>query len=232
MKYSLFSALLCLFVHTGWAQSAIWTSYNFTVKTGSDAAVLQLANDYFEEHPTADGVSAYLYENHFRDKNNDYSHSFIWAGTLEAMGDQYASDGGDAWQLFVTQLGQHIDNFHSAGMGNRVASINEKDTPSPIQMYFFLDVANAKKFKAAFDAYVPYRPKNHHVMMGGFNAGRSPDGESHWVVVGVNSFKEAMDLAGYRTGNAKAEKAWDTYIANNGGVEVVRTGLRILLGSW
>ena len=41
-----------------------------------------------------------------------------------------------------------------------------------------------------------------------------------------------MDIAGYRRGNTKEEKAWNTYIANNGGASVVRTGLRIMLGNW
>ena len=31
--------------------------------------------------------------------------------------------------------------------------------------------------------------------LGGFGHGRSPAGETHWVIVGVNSFKEAMDIA-------------------------------------
>ena len=95
----------------------------------------------------------------------------------------------------------------------------------------FLNVNDGKQFKA-FDAYAPNRPKNHHVLLGGFGPGRSPAGETHWIIVGVNSFKEAMDIAGYRRGNTKEEKAWDAYIANNGGASVVRTGLRILLGNW
>ena len=57
-------------------------------------------------------------------------------------------------------------------------------------------------------------------MLGGFGSGRSPAGETHWVIVGANFFKEAMDIAGYRRGNTKEEKAWDAYIANNGGAEV------------
>ena len=47
-------ALLCLCIQTSWAQTAYWTSYNFTVKPGSDATVLQLANDYFAANPTAE----------------------------------------------------------------------------------------------------------------------------------------------------------------------------------
>lgn len=232
MRTNFLLALLCLCLQMSWAQTAYWTSYNFTVKPGSDATVLQLANDYFAANPTAEGVSAYLYENHFRDQDNNYSHSFIWAGSLDAMGNQYATDAGDAWELFLTKMGNHIESFHSAGMGDRVASVNDPSSPKPIQVYFFLNVNDGKQFKKAFDAYAPNRPKNHHVLLGGFGPGRSPAGETHWVIVGVNSFKEAMDIAGYRRGNTKEEKAWDAYIANNGGASVVRTGLRILLGNW
>ena len=44
--------------------------------------VLQLANDYFTANPTAEGVSAYLYENHFRDQDNNYSHSLFGLALL------------------------------------------------------------------------------------------------------------------------------------------------------
>ena len=47
MRTNFLLALLCLCIQTSWAQTAYWTSYNFTVKPGSDATVLQLANDYF-----------------------------------------------------------------------------------------------------------------------------------------------------------------------------------------
>lgn len=232
MKYSITSALLCLFFQMSWAQTAYWTAYNFTVKPGSDETVLQLTKNYFEENPTPEGISVYLFENHFRDKGNNFSHSFIWAGTLDAMGNQYGTDAGDAWALFLSKMGHHIESSHSAGMGNRIATVNQGERPKPIQTYFFLKVNDAKKFKTAFDAYAPHRPKNQQVSFGSFGAGRSPDGETHWVIVSVDSFKEAMDLRGYRRESAKAEKAWQTYLANNGGATIVRTGLRIQLGQW
>ena len=50
------------------------------------------------------------------------------------MGNDYATDAGDAWES--DQNGNHIESFHSAGMGDRVASVNDPSSPKPIQVYF------------------------------------------------------------------------------------------------
>ena len=70
------------------------------------------------------------------------------------------------------------------------------------------------------------------MLLGGFSAGRSPDGETHWIIIGFDDMKSAMDGGAYRRNNAQAQKAWDEYRKNRGQTRLVRSGLRIMLGNW
>ena len=61
------------------------------------------------------------------------------------MGNQYATDAGDAWEL-LTKLGNHIESFHSAGMGDRVASVTSVFVLANSSL-FFLERTMEKQFK-------------------------------------------------------------------------------------
>ena len=211
------------------AQTRYWTSYNFSIEPQNQAAVYKLLDDYFTAKPTSDDVNAYLYENHFKDNGNNYSHSLIWAGSLDGMGAQYKPKQDKHWELLLTKLTQLIDEFHSATMGNTVVNIGEN---KPIQRYFYLDVEDPQSYLAAFNKYQKYRPKDRQVLLGGFSAGRSPDGETHWIIIGFDDMKSAMDAGAYRRNNAQAQKAWGEYGKNRGETRLVRSGLRIMLGNW
>ena len=227
MKKLLLLSLLVTSV--AFSQTRYWTSYNFTVETQNEATVYKLVDEYFKANPSSENVNAYLYENHFKDHGNNYSHSFIWAGTLEGMGSQYSPRQDKDWELLLTKLNQLVDSSHSATMGNTV--VNEGET-KPIQRYFYVDVDEPQKYLTAFKKYQKYRPKNQQVLMGSFSAGRSPDGESHWIIIGFDDMKSAMDPGAYIRNNAQAQKAWDEYRNNRGKSRLVRSGLRIMLGSW
>ena len=224
-----FFLLSVLVTSITFGQTRYWTSYNFTVEPKNEAAVYKLVDDYFKANPTSDDVNAYFYENHFKDSGNNYSHSFIWAGSLDGMGAQYAPKQDKDWELLITKINQLIDKYHSATMGNTVVNIGEN---KPIQRYFYLDVEDPKSYLVAFNKYQKYRPKDRQVLLGDFSAGRSPDGETHWIIIGFDDMKSAMDAGAYRRNNTQAQKAWDEYGKNRGETRLVRSGLRIMLGNW
>ena len=224
-----FFLLSVLVTSITFGQTRYWTSYNFTVEPQNEAAVYKLVDDYFKANPTSDDVNAYFYENHFKDSGNNYSHSFIWAGSLDGMCAQYAPKQDKDWELLITKINQLIDKYHSATMGNTVVNIGEN---KPIQRYFYLDVEDPKSYLAAFNKYQKYRPKDRQVLLGDFSAGRSPDGETHWIIIGFDDMKSAMDAGAYRRNNTQAQKAWDEYGKNRGETRLVRSGLRIMLGNW
>ena len=147
-----FFLLSVLVTSITFGQTRYWTSYNFTVEPQNEAAVYKLVDDYFKANPTSDDVNAYFYENHFKDSGNNYSHSFIWAGSLDGMGAQYAPKQDKDWELLITKINQLIDKYHSATMGNTVVNIGEN---KPIQRYFYLDVEDPKSYLAAGIQQIP-----------------------------------------------------------------------------
>ena len=221
--------ILILISTMSFGQTRYWTSYNVTIEPENVEAVYNLFDDYFKSNPTSEDVDAYLYENHFRDYGNNYTHSFIWAGSLEGMGAQYAPKENNAWELLITKASQLIKETHSASMGNTLVNVGEN---KPIQRYFYLDVEDPEKYLMAFKKSLKFRSKDHQILLGGFSAGLSPDGESHWVIVGFDDMKSAMDPGAFRRSNPEAQKSWDEYRKNRGNSRLVRSGLRLLMGSW
>ena len=222
--------LLLLLISTlSFGQTRYWTSYNVIIEPENVEAVYNLFDDYFKSNPTSENVNAYMYENHFRDNGNNYTHSFIWAGGLDGMGAQYAPKANNDWELLLTKANQLIKETHSATMGNTVVNQGEN---KPIQRYFYLNVEDPEKYLMAFKKSLKFRSKERQILLGGFSAGRSPDGETHWVIVGFDDMKSAMDTGSYRRSNPEAQKSWDEYRKNRGNSRLVRSGLRLLMGSW
>ena len=73
------------------AQEYYWTSYSFNVAPEDEEIVAKLTNDYFSlPNSKVDGVTVFLFENHFKDNSNNASHTIVFTGTLDAMGNQYS----------------------------------------------------------------------------------------------------------------------------------------------
>ena len=99
---------------------------------------------------------------------------------------------------------------------------------------FWLKVNDASTFAKGFKKYnSKYNPDDRRVTLGQFNLGRSPLGETHYVLVGVNDFKTAMNVGLYRESNPAAKKAWDEYMKEiDGNVQMIRTSTRVMVGKW
>ncbi len=230
--------VFCLFLFTAFsisAQEMYFTVYTFSVEDENVSTVYKLVNDYYSENKT-EGVSVALYENHFSDSGNNFTHSIVFAGSLDAMGTMYSGGQNDTWQLFITRVNQHLKDSFGSFMGTRIASTGDLSTPLPIQRYYILDSEDGDAFEAGFRKFhSEHDPEEIYAMMGNFTAGVSPEGENRWVIIGFKDFKGAMGGAEQYLTDAEKEareKAWDEYMASHGGVRVVRSGLRVLLGNW
>ena len=230
MKKIYFSILVFLFSLNSFSQTSYWTSYNFSVNPENEEIVYNLMDDHFKNNPI-DGVSVYLYENHIKDHKNNYTHSVILSGNKESMSSSYDSARDKAFELFQSKIGYFTKPYSSA-MGNRTSAFNNGD--KPIQKYYFIDAENASKLSMAFNNYGKHRPKNHQALFGSITTGISPAGESHWIIIGFDSFKDALEQSDYRQNNKTAQQAWNKYIEEGfvGDTKIVRSGLRILLGKW
>ena len=217
------------------AQELYFTTYHFTVKPENVSTVYKIVDDYYSKNKP-EGVSVFLYENHFHDSGNSFSHSIVFAGSLDALGGMYGGGQSDSWQLFITRVNQHLDGGYSSAMGSRIAHVGDMSVMYPVQRYILLDAEDGDALEAGFRKYHgAHNPDGMMVMMGNFNAGRSPDGENRWIIQGFKDFKSAMGGSAYLRDDSKkaaSDKAWAEYMASHGGVEVVRTGLRVMLGNW
>lgn len=214
------------------AQEYQWTSYNFNVASEDVEVVGKIMDDFYSEKGNKnEGVSVYLFENHFNDNSINFSHSIVFTGTLDAMGAQYNNGQNTKWDLFIAKISQYLTK-HSAASGSGLISYGKPGT-HPVQNIYWLDVEDPNKFKTAFTKYnSKFNPADRRVTLGNFRTGRSPEGENHYVLVGVNDFKTAFDTSLYRKNNKAANDAWKEYMKNNGDVRLVRSTTRVMLGKW
>ena len=100
------------------------------------------------------------------------------------MGNQYSQGDNPSWDLYLAKLGQYTKGF-SAAAGRSVHSFGVPGT-HPVQNLFWLKVNNAATFAKGFKKYnSKHNPDDRRVTLGQFNLGRSPLGETHYVLVGV-----------------------------------------------
>lgn len=233
MKTTILSTLMLCFGFSVMAQEYYWTSYNFNVDPEDVEITAKLTADYFSQPGSkADGITVFLFETHFNDNDTNYSHSLVFAGSLDAMGEQYNRGQNDSWNLYLTKIGQYAKS-HSAAAGNSLITFGEIGT-HPIQNILWLDVNDAEKFAEAWKKYhTQFNPKDRRYTLGQFRLGRSSMGETHYVLQGFNDFKTAFNPNKYREGNKAAQKAWSEFLdAISGEVTILRNNTRIMLGRW
>ena len=234
MKKSIFLILLFL-GFSAIAQEGYFTTYNFKVQSQNVSAVFDLFDDYYLKNKPA-GVSVYLYENHFHDSGNDFTHSVVFTGTLDAVGKMYARGENDSWSLFITKINQLTEDVSSAMMGARIAGFGDNSQKYPFQRYTILDCQDRTAFTEAYNKInKDHNPVGRSTTMGSIGSGAGPDGGNTWVINGFKDFRAAIGgVNGLMTDAQRTarDKAWDEIMPNNGGVTVVRTGMRILLKEW
>lgn len=217
------------------AQESYFTVYNFSVEPQNVSAIYKLFDDYYSKNKP-NGVSVSLYENHFNDAGNNFTHSVVFGGSLDNLGNMYGGGENTSWDLFLTRINQHIKDGFSSAMGVRRHTFGDTSQPHPYQHYVLVKAENASKMA---DAYAKMNgatnPSDRLTMMGTVTVGQGPDGANVWVINAFKDFKAAMGgIEAMMTPQQKQarDKAWEEFIANNGGGNVVRSGMRILLKTW
>lgn len=231
--------LLLLFVSLSVAaQDRYWTAYNFSVQGKDAETVVAIMDGYFKEN-LPEGVSVELYENHFKDTNNNYSHQLIWSGPLDDLSQQYMSDGGDAWSLMITRVNRHIDSFHSASMGTRSFALAKGDwkiSDFPFQQIIEISAEDQQAFFKAFKEYQSkYNPDDRVVMSGNIKLGRNKDDGNTWILLGYKDFKSLFGGPAVMKGpysNEKRRQAWRAYLEKREDNEFQTSTMRILVKSW
>ena len=217
------------------AQDIYFTIYNFTVESQNVSTVFTLFDDYFSKNKN-EGVTVSLYENHFNDSGNNFTHSVVFAGSLDALGGMYSGGNNDTWNLFITRINQHMKEGFSSASGRQISSHGDASGEFRFQRYYLLDVDDMSKFESAHKKYIENTlPDGMTNAMGNISIGRGPEGASVWIISSFKDFKTALGGAYILRTEAEREansKAWKERMENQGEVSLVRSGLRILLKSW
>ncbi len=234
MKKLLFS-LLVVTAFTVNAQVSYWTNYHVVVAPDEVETVYNLIDDYFTANQP-EGVTVAFWENHFNDHSNNFTHSLNFAGSLDAMGNFYGQDGGDAWSLFLVKLNQHIEEGYSARMGTRTAANGDLSQEYPVQKYFIVHAEDGAVWNDAYNKHFKANtPEGSLNMMGNFTSGVSPEGENRWVINGFKDFKAAIGGAGALMSPAEEaarDKSWKEFLKTNGESHLIRSGTRVRMGQW
>lgn len=234
MKKVIFCMLIFM-AFTLSAQEAYWTNYNVVVSPEKVTTVYNLMNDYYTANPQ-EGVTVSLWENHFNDHSNNFTHAIIFSGSLDAIGNMYAQDGGAAWRLFLVQLNQHIEDGHSSRMGTRLAHTGDLSQDYTVQKYFIVHADDGAAWNDAYNKHFSANtPAGMMNMMGNFTSGVSPKGENRWVINGFKDFKGAIGGGNAMRTPAEQtayEKSWKEFLDTNGESHLVRSGTRVRMGQW
>jgi len=217
------------------AQEVYWTNYHVVVESQNEGMFYKLIDDYFTANKS-EGVTVTLYENHFKDNGNKFTHSIGFSGSLDAIGAMYNNDGGAAWKLFLVQLNQHIKEGYGARMGTRIAHNGDLDQDYPVQRYFIVHADDGPTWNKAITKYMKTNKlPEMFSMMGNFTSGASPEGENRWVINGFKDFKSAIGGANAMRTDAQKkanDKAWKEFLDTNGASHLIRSGLRVRMGQW
>lgn len=217
------------------AQSEYWTSYTFVVEPQNVQTVYNLVDSYYKAHKPA-GVSVRLFENHFRDHDNNYTHAIVFSGSLDAMGSMYGGGPNENFELFITQLNQHLKEGYSSSMGYGVGGYTGGEGPFPFRRMFMVRAENAEAFEAEFKKFnAQHNPNGRMIFLGGISSGRSAAGETHFIITAFKDFKTAiggvMELIPANQQQAYL-KAWSESNQAAGGSSMISSSMRILLGEW
>ncbi|MCJ7467662.1 MAG: hypothetical protein MUO53_13330 [Maribacter sp.] len=234
MKKAIFSLLILMTLSVS-AQESYWSNYSVVVEPQNVDMFYKLCDDYFTANKT-EGVTVTLFENHFHDAASNFTHVIGFSGSLEALGNMYAKDGGAAWKLFLVQLNQHIKEGSGAYTGTILAHWGDLNEDLPIQKLWIVHADDGATWDKAYTKYATAASlQGVLVLMGNVTAGVSPDGENRWVINGFKDFKSALGGADAMRSDAQKAanaKAWKEFMDTDGESHLIRSSLRIRIGKW
>ena len=231
-----FILLFALFiVYVASAQDNYYTKYSFVVDPQDEATVYKLVDDFYSKNKP-EGVFVRFFENHFKSQGNNATHSLVFLGTQEAVGNMYGGGPNDTFSLFLVRLNQHIKEGAGSAMGRHIAIYGDTSTRYPAQRYYLLNANDTDAFDAEYNKFhSKHNPPGVLVNMGTTISGQGNGGANRWVIIGFKDIKTALGGPNkLLTGAALSarKKAWDEFRANDGGVSLVGSGMRVLLGAW
>lgn len=228
-----FSFLLLLFVSFNLsAQMGYWTAYQLTIPSENQKAVIDLFDAHFKANPTPEGVTAYLWENHFRDKDNNFTHMFAWTGTAEDLGKMYSTYDKD-WDLVISKVSRLTESMHAAQQGNTMLAINADTNTKMFQRYYNFAANNSEAMEKALEkVWSKNAYENRTYYMGRYKLGSGREDATHWIWIGSDSIADVFVSDDDRATDDAYQKNFKTFYETSGGATMINSGMLILQGRW
>lgn len=229
----IFSLLIAFAVS---AQDNYYSMYSFVAEPQNEAAIIKLVDDYYSNNKP-EGVFVRLFENHFQDGSQKATHHIVFLGTQEAIANMYSS-GDEKFALFITQVNQQTRNGAGSALGRHISlHIDEGEGQRyPYQRIYLLDVDDTQAFDKEHEKFQSkHRPNGQIVVLASPMLGEGHGDYNRVIIAGFKDMNAAIGGAnGLLTGSAleARQKAQTEQRANDGDVELVGSGMRILLGAW
>jgi hypothetical protein len=208
---------LFLFVSTiSFSQNA-FKEYQFSVKRGTEAAILALADDMWGD---AEFISGGINIEALEIGNQSATHAIVMYGDPANWGRIDSLSAANKWGVFAQKLNNHVDEWTHSSSGNIISWAGDNNDYNYVQIFEF-KASDPEAFKVAHDEIV--REMASHIKgeigfgsyeIGGFQ------GATHWVSV---TAKDWSDLIVTRREMKKITKPWKEYYKNRGNVEHVRS---------
>lgn len=229
----IFSLLIAFAVS---AQDNYYSMYSFVVEPQNEATVVKLVDDYYTNNKP-EGVFVRLFENHFQDGSEKATHHIVFLGSQEAIANMYAN-GDEKFALFITQVNQQTKNGAGSSLGRHISlHIDEGEGQRyPYQRIYLLQADDTQAFDKEFEKFQSkHRPAGQIVVLASPMLGEGHGEYNRVVIAGFKDMNAAIGGAGSllpEKAREARQKAQTERRANDGDVELIGSGMRILLGAW
>ena len=188
--------------------------WHFNAKAGTEEAIGNLITKHNEN---ADYKSGGIQIERITFGDNMWSHRVVAFGELGKLGRNDLKEYQQG--LFLEKLNNFVEEWGPSYAGRFLSFVGGEPKDFPFIQIYNIRLNDPVAFKKAHDKYVGQMSKvlgDRPVGFGTYDIG-SPEGASHWVVIGSSNFNDLIDQ---KQKMEKYTKEWAEWNNTNGGVEI------------
>ena len=213
MKKVFYFLVFVLFTTNAISQNT-FRLWHFNAKAGTEEAIGNLITKHNEN---ADYKSGGIQIERITFGDNMWSHRVVAFGELGKLGRNDLKEYQQG--LFLEKLNNFVEEWGPSYAGRFLSFVGGEPKDFPFIQIYNIQLNDPVAFKKAHDKYVGQMSKvlgDRPVGFGTYDIG-SPEGASHWVVIGSSNFNDLIDQ---KQKMEKYTKEWAEWNKTNGCVEI------------
>ena len=188
--------------------------WHFNAKQGTEEAI---GNIITKHNENADYKSGGVQIERITFGDNLWTHRVVVFGELGKLGRNDLKEYQQS--LFIEKLNNYVEEWGPSYAGRFLSYVGSEPKDFPLVQIYDIKPKDPVAFKAAHDSYVKKVSKvlgDRPVGFGTYDIG-SPNGATHWVVIGSSDFNDLIDQ---KQKMEQYTKEWEEWGKTNGGVEI------------